>query len=89
MFRESSKIKQQSVFGPISSQLGAQVGSEHNNPKARHNMFCAEVTAQIEEKLFKPLFSARRVGVPSRTTARPRGTWWGAGSPRSSWRALV
>lgn len=66
MFRESGTIKQQSIFGSVSSQMNPRESTEFDDPEEWHNLFYAEVTAQIDEKLFEPLFCARPIGAPTK-----------------------
>ena len=64
MFRPSKKEKQLDMFASISGMLKGTAYEHYNNEQSWHNMFREHVVRQINESLFKPLFS-KRMGAPN------------------------
>jgi hypothetical protein len=64
MFRPSKKDKQLDMFTSISGMLKGTAYEQYSNEQSWHNMFREHVVSQIDENLFKPLFS-QRMGAPN------------------------
>lgn len=69
MFRKSPKAKQFDIFSSPSGMLCEREGRLYDDPNAWHNTFYREVTSNIEEEIFKPLYTTERednrVGRPN------------------------
>ena len=68
MFKKSPKTKQFDMFSP-SGLLCEHEGRLYNDPSAWHNTFYRDVTSNIDEEIFKPLYTTEkddnRVGHPN------------------------
>lgn len=68
MFKKSPKTKQFDMFSP-SGLLCEREGCLYNDPSAWHNTFYRDVTSNIDEEIFKPLYTTEndgnRVGRPN------------------------
>lgn len=68
MFKKSPKTKQFDMFSP-SGLLCEREGRLYNDPSAWHNTFYRDVTSNIDEEIFKPLYTTEndgnRVGRPN------------------------
>lgn len=69
MFKKSPKTKQFDVFSSPSGLLCEREGRLYDDPAAWHNKFYREVTSNIDEEIFKPLYTTvkddNRVGRPN------------------------
>ena len=68
MFKKSPKTKQFDMFSP-SGLLCEREGRLYDAPSAWHNTFYRDVTSNIDEEIFKPLYTTEndgnRVGRPN------------------------
>ena len=64
MFRPSKKEKQLNIFASISGMLKGTAYEQYNNEQSWHNMFREHVVSQVDESLFRPLFS-QGMGAPN------------------------
>ena len=68
MFKKSPKTKQFDMFSP-SGLLCEREGRLYNDPSAWNNTFYRDVTSNIDEEIFKPLYTTEndgnRVGCPN------------------------
>ena len=69
MFKKSPNTKQFDVFSSPSRLLCEREGRLYDDPAAWHNKFYREVTSNIDEEIFKPLYTTvkddNRVGRPN------------------------
>nr|WP_297659349.1 transposase [uncultured Prevotella sp.] len=69
MFKKSSNTKQFDMFNSPSGLLCKREGRLYDDPNAWHNTFYREVTSNIDEEIFKPLYTTvhetNRVGRPN------------------------
>ena len=60
MFKKSSTNKQFGLFDSPSSLMCDRESREYDNPSSWHNKFYREVTCNIDEEVFRPLFAKER-----------------------------
>lgn len=60
MFKKSSTNKQFDLFDSPSGLMCDRESREYNNPSSWHNKFYREVTCNIDEEVFRPLFAKER-----------------------------
>ena len=60
MFKKSSTNKQFELFNSPSCLMCGRESRIHDNPSAWHNKFYREVTSNIDEEIFRPLFADDR-----------------------------
>ena len=60
MFKKSSTNKQLDLFDSPSDLMCGRESRVYDNPSAWHNKFYREVTSNIDEELFRPLFAEDR-----------------------------
>ena len=69
MFKKSPKTKQFDMFSSPSGLLCEREGRLYDDPSAWHNTFYRDVTSNIGEEIFKPLYTTEkddnRVGRPN------------------------
>ena len=69
MFKKSPKTKQFDMFSSPSGLLCEREGRLYDDPSAWHNTFYRDVTSNIDEEIFKPLYTTEkddnRVGRPN------------------------
>lgn len=59
MFKKSPKTKQFDMFSP-SGLLCEREGRLYDDPSAWHNTFYRDVTSNIDEEIFKPLYKTEK-----------------------------
>lgn len=62
MFKKSSTNKQLGLFDSPSGLMCDRESREYDNPSSWHNKFFREVTSNIDEEIFRPLFAEGREG---------------------------
>lgn len=69
MFKKSPKTKQFDMFSSPSGLLCEREGRLYDDPSAWHNTFYRDVTSNIDEEIFKPLYATEKddnhVGRPN------------------------
>ena len=60
MFKKSSTNKQFDLFNSPSDLMCGRESRVYDNPSAWHNKFYREVTCNIDEEIFRPLFAKDR-----------------------------
>src|SRR5690554_1068994 len=65
MFKKTSANPQYDMFSTPSSQMGKREAKKYDDPAAWHNRFYANVTSQIDETIFAPLFKQGNMGAPN------------------------
>lgn len=60
MFKKSSTTKQLDMFSSPSSLMCGRESRKYDDPSAWHNKFCREVTCNIDEEVFRPVFADER-----------------------------
>lgn len=69
MFKKSPKTKQFDMFSSPSELLCEREGRLYDAPSAWHNTFYRDVTSNIDEEIFKPLYTTEKddnhVGRPN------------------------
>lgn len=64
MFRKSAKHKQVNLFSGVPSILEGKSLNQYNNTEAWHNQFRKQIVSQIDESIFKVLYS-EKMGAPN------------------------
>jgi hypothetical protein len=62
MFKKSNTNKQLDMFSSPSTMLCGRESRKYDDPSAWHNKFFREVTCNIDEEIFRPLFAEGREG---------------------------
>ena len=57
MFKKTDPNPQLDMFTAPVMQLGSRASKKYSDPQAWHNKFCREVTSNIDEDIFRPLFA--------------------------------
>ncbi len=57
MFKKSTTIKQHDLFSSPSGLMCKRESRKYDNPAAWHNKFYRDVTCNIDEEIFRPLFA--------------------------------
>ena len=65
MFKKTSANPQYDMFSTPSTQMGKREAKKYDDPAAWHNRFYANVTSQIDETIFAPLFKQGNMGAPN------------------------
>lgn len=65
MFKKTSVNPQYDMFSTPSTQMGKREAKKYDDPMAWHNRFYANVTSQIDETIFAPLFKQGKMGAPN------------------------
>lgn len=65
MFKKTSVNPQYDMFSTPSTQMGKREAKKYDDPGAWHNRFYANVTSQIDEAIFAPLFTQGNMGAPN------------------------
>jgi len=65
MFKKTSVNPQYDMFSTPSTQMGKREAKKYDDPRAWHNRFYANVTSQIDETIFAPLFKQGNMGAPN------------------------
>ena len=65
MFKKTSVNPQYDMFSTPSTQMGKREAKKYDDPAAWHNRFYANVTSQIDETIFAPLFKQGNMGAPN------------------------
>ena len=65
MFKKTPDNPQYDMFSTPSTQLGKREAKKYDDPGAWHNRFYSNVTSQIDETLFSPLFKQGNMGAPN------------------------
>ena len=65
MFKKTSVNPQYDMFSTPSTQMGKREAKKYDDPRAWHNRFYANVTSQIDETIFAPLFKQGKMGAPN------------------------
>ena len=60
MFKKSSTNKQFDLFNSPSDLMCGRESRQYDDPSAWHNKFYREVTSNIDEEIFRPLFTEER-----------------------------
>lgn len=60
MFKKSTTTKQLDLFSSPSGLMCKRESRKYDNPAAWHNKFYREVTCNIDEDIFRPLFAEER-----------------------------
>lgn len=60
MFKKSTTTKQLDLFSSPSGLMCKRESCKYDNPAAWHNKFYREVTCNIDEEIFRPLFAEER-----------------------------
>jgi len=60
MFKKSTTIKQLGLFSSPSGLMCVRESRKYDDPAAWHNKFYREVTCNIDEEIFRPLFAMER-----------------------------
>ena len=60
MFKKSSTNKQFDLFNSPSDLMCGRESRQYDDPSAWHNKFYREVTSNIDEEIFRPLFAEER-----------------------------
>ena len=65
MFKKTPVNPQYDMFSTPSTQMGKREAKKYDDPAAWHNRFYANVTSQIDETIFAPLFKQGNMGAPN------------------------
>jgi len=66
MFKKSTVNKQLSLFSAASSLMCERETRQYNDEKEWHSQFFANVTSLIDEEVFRPLYTDKNFGAPTK-----------------------